>query len=96
VACVVFVLIGAPLGIRARRGGVTVGFVSVAFFLFYYICLIGGEQLADRSILPPWLAMWIANIVLGTMGLLFTLRTIEVGRSGVRPASPIAASPEPA
>ncbi len=77
VACVVFVLVGAPLGIRARRGGVTVGFLSVAFFLFYYICLIGGEQLADRSLLPPWLAMWIADAVLGVFGVVLTLRTTE-------------------
>jgi lipopolysaccharide export system permease protein len=77
VACIVFVLIGAPLGIRARRGGFSIGFLSVAFFLFYYVCLIGGEQLADRSILPPALAMWIANGVLGTAGLILTLRTAE-------------------
>ncbi|MGD8394650.1 MAG: LptF/LptG family permease [Candidatus Eiseniibacteriota bacterium] len=88
VACIVFVLVGAPLGIRARRGGVGIGFLSVAFFIFYYICLIGGEQLADRSFLPPWLAMWIANVVIGALGVAFTLRIIEVGRSGARPAPP--------
>jgi lipopolysaccharide export system permease protein len=77
VACVVFVLVGAPLGIRARRGGVAIGFLSVAFFLFYYICLIGGEQLADRSLLPPWLAMWIADVVLGVLGVIFMLRAVE-------------------
>ncbi len=84
VACVIFVLVGAPLGIRARRGGVTIGFLSVAFFLFYYICLIGGEQLADRSILPPWLAMWIADIVLGALGVVFTLRATEVSMAAER------------
>jgi lipopolysaccharide export system permease protein len=77
IACIVFVLVGAPLGIRARRGGVAIGFLSVAFFLFYYICLIGGEQLADRALLPPWLAMWIADAVLGVLGVIFMLRAIE-------------------
>ena len=76
-ACIVFVLVGAPLGIRARRGGVAIGFLSVAFFLFYYICLIGGEQLADRALLPPWLAMWIADAVLGVLGVIFMLRAVE-------------------
>jgi lipopolysaccharide export system permease protein len=90
VACIVFVLVGAPLGIRSRRGGVAMGFISVVFFIFYYICLIGGEQLADRSILPPWLAMWIANVVIGAIGILLTLRTMEVGKSGVQPAQPAA------
>lgn len=79
VACIVFVLVGAPLGVLARRGGLSIGFLSVAFFLFYYVCLIGGEQLADRSILPPWLAMWMANAVLGAGGIILTLRTAEVG-----------------
>ena len=50
-ACIVFVLVGAPLGMRARRGGLAAGFLSVVFFLFYWACLIGGEQLADRGLL---------------------------------------------
>jgi lipopolysaccharide export system permease protein len=77
-ACVVFVLIGAPLGMRVRRAGPAVAFVSVAFFLFYYLCLVGGEELANRLLLPPWLAMWLPNMVLGTWGLIATLRAIEL------------------
>ena len=46
---------------RVRRAGPAVAFVSVAFFLFYYLCLIGGEELANRLLLPPWLAMWLAE-----------------------------------
>jgi hypothetical protein len=76
----VFVFIGAPLGMRVRRAGPAVAFVSVAFFLFYYLCLIGGEELANRLLLPPWLAMWLPNLVLGTWGLLATLRAIEIWR----------------
>lgn len=82
-ACVVFVFIGAPLGMRVRRAGPAVAFVSVAFFLFYYLCMVGGEELANRLLLPPWLAMWLPNLVLGTWGLLATLRSIEVWRPGV-------------
>ena len=78
VACIVFVLIGAPLGMRVRRAGPSVAFVSVAFFLFYYLCLVGGEELANRLLLPPWLAMWLPNIVLGVWGLISTLRACEL------------------
>ncbi len=77
-ACIVFVLIGAPLGIRARRGGLAAGFFSVGFFIFYYLCLIGGEQLADRSYLPPWISMWLPNIVLGALGLWLTTKICEI------------------
>lgn len=77
-ACVVFVLLGAPLGMRVRRAGPAVAFLSVAFFLFYYLCLVGGEELANRLLLPPWLAMWLPNLVLGALGLHWTLKSCEV------------------
>lgn len=73
-ACFVFVLLGAPLGILVRKGGMRAGVWSIAFFIFYYICLIAGEQLADRRMVRPWLAMWLANLVLGSVGLVLVLR----------------------
>jgi lipopolysaccharide export system permease protein len=77
-ACVVFVLIGAPLGMRVRRAGPAVAFVSIAFFLFYYLCLIGGEELANRLLLPPWLSMWLPNLVLGVWGLHATAQASDL------------------
>jgi lipopolysaccharide export system permease protein len=75
-ACVVFVLIGAPLGIMARRGtfGVAAS-LSLGFFLLYWACLIGGEKLADRGFVDPWFGMWSANIILGLMGMYLSFRT---------------------
>ncbi len=75
-ACVVFVLIGAPLGIIARRGtfGVAAS-LSLGFFLLYWACLIGGEKLADRALIQPWFGMWSANIIIGLLGLYLTFRT---------------------
>jgi lipopolysaccharide export system permease protein len=76
VACIVFVFIGAPLGIMARRGTFGVGAsLSLGFFLLYWASLIGGEKLADRGMLAPWLGMWMANIVLGAVGVILTVRT---------------------
>jgi len=70
VACLVFVLVGAPLGMMARGAGRTVAILaSLTLFLLYWASLIGGEQLADRDIVPPWVAMWGANIVVGLCGL---------------------------
>ncbi|MGE5179315.1 MAG: LptF/LptG family permease [Bacteroidota bacterium] len=77
-ACVVFVLVGAPLGMRARKSGIAVAFLSILFFVFYYLCLAGGEELADRRLVVPWLAMWIPNIVIGAIGLVLTLQTAEL------------------
>lgn len=69
-ACVVFVLVGAPLGYKVRRGGfgIAAGF-SLLFFLMYWACLIGGEKLADRAFVSPFVGMWIANIIIGCFGL---------------------------
>lgn len=75
VACIVFVLIGAPLGIMSRRGGLaTGGGLSLVFFLLYWTFLVGGEDLADRQFISPFLAMWSANIVVGLAGLYFLWR----------------------
>ena len=42
VACILFTLVGAPLGILVRKGGITIASaLSIAFFLIYYILLIG-------------------------------------------------------
>lgn len=86
-ACIVFVLIGVPLGVKARHGGVAVGAgLSIFYFLLFWCFLIGGEQLADRRILDPWLAMWSANIIVGLQGLWLTARMsqettfLEAGR----------------
>lgn len=74
-ACVIFVLIGAPLGIITKRGGFGVAAgMSLGFFLLYWACLIGGEKLADRELLSPFLSMWAANILLGLIGLYLVFR----------------------
>jgi len=69
-ACVIFVLVGAPIALRFPRGGVglVIG-VSFAIFGLYYVGLISGETLADKALLPPWIAMWGANLILLIVGL---------------------------
>jgi lipopolysaccharide export system permease protein len=76
-ACIVFVLLGAPIGMRTRRGGLATSAISIAFIILYYMFLIGGEQLADRTVLPPALAMWAPNIVLGVPGLWLTWQALR-------------------
>jgi len=76
VACIVFVIVGAPLGMMARRGNFGLAAsLSLGFFLFYWACLIGGEKLADRGLLTPFLGMWCANIFLTILGMYLTIRS---------------------
>jgi lipopolysaccharide export system permease protein len=79
-ACIVFVMIGAPIALRFPRGGVglVIG-ASVGIFALYYIGLVGGEALADRLIVGPFLAMWLTNILfLGIAALLLS----RMGKEG--------------
>ena len=78
VACLVFVLVGVPLGIMSRRGGFgTAATLSLGFFILYWACLIGGEKLADRDIVSPFVGMWGANILIGAVGIYLTVRSAK-------------------
>ncbi|MDH3267791.1 MAG: LptF/LptG family permease [Ignavibacteria bacterium] len=75
-ACIVFILIGAPLGVMVRKGGFGVAAsISLLFFLIYWAFLIGGEKLAERGFFSPFIGMWAANFLLGFLGILLTIKT---------------------
>lgn len=75
-ACIVFILIGAPLGVMVRKGGFGVAAsISLFFFLIYWAFLIGGEKLAERGFFSPFIGMWAANFLLGFLGIVLTIKT---------------------
>ncbi|MBN1541533.1 LptF/LptG family permease [candidate division KSB1 bacterium] len=78
VACIIFVLIGAPLGIMGRKGNAAVAAgVSFGFFLLYWAALIGGEELADNQYISPVIAMWGANMLVGLGGIYLVVHSIR-------------------
>ena len=74
-ACLIFVLLGAPIAVRFPRGGVglVIG-VSLLVFALYYVGLIGGESLANEGLVAPFWAMWGTNVILTIVGLVLLLR----------------------
>ncbi|MEW5994919.1 MAG: LptF/LptG family permease, partial [Candidatus Zixiibacteriota bacterium] len=69
-ASLAFILIGAPLAVLSRRGGMGVAIaISILLFTVYWAFLIGGEDLADRGLVSPFWAMWSANFLVGGVGL---------------------------
>ena len=77
-ACIVFVLIGAPLGTMTRKGGFGVAAgISLGFFLVYWAFLIGGEKLSDRDLLSPFWGMWSANILFGILGIILVRKSAK-------------------
>jgi lipopolysaccharide export system permease protein len=94
VACLVFVLLGAPLGASVRRGGFGTGAgISFAFFLLYYTASLGGEKLGDRGIVPPAVGMWAINVVLGLWGLWLIAR--KDGRKRGKRSAPVSPRTSP-
>jgi len=75
-ACLVFGVIGLGLGASNRRDGKLASFVlGIAVIFVYYVLLWLGQAMAKGQMLPPWLAVWLPNIVLAIVGgLLFTWR----------------------
>lgn len=76
VACLVFGLIGLALGASNRRDGKLASFViGTAVIFAYYVLMWLGLAMARGQKIPPWLAMWLPNLVLGALGgLLFAWR----------------------
>jgi LPS export ABC transporter permease LptF/LPS export ABC transporter permease LptG len=70
-ACLIFGLIGLALGVNNRRDGKLASFVlGLGVIFIYYVVLWLGQSLVRGHIVPPWLAAWGPNIVLGVLGLL--------------------------
>ena len=74
-ACIVFGLIGVPLGIQPRRSGKSFGFIfSILILLAYYISLIFFEGLGERKVVPPFFVGWAPNFIFGGLGLYLLIK----------------------
>ena len=101
-ACLVLALVGIPLGLSAKKGGKSSGFVItiVLVFLYYSISLIG-VSFAKEGKVPVVLGAWLADLVflIGGAVLLYRVekRPIDLGfvrriweqlRERLRPPAP--------
>ncbi len=75
-ACIIFGLIGVPLGIQPRRSGRSYGFIlSVFIILAYYISLTIFEIFAEKKTIPPFVAGWAPNFLFGGLGIYLLVKT---------------------
>ncbi len=70
VTCLVFFLIGAPLGAIIRKGGMGLPVVfAILFFLVFHIVSFSMEKLVIAGELEAWPGMWLATLILLPVGL---------------------------
>ena len=78
ICCLIFFLIGAPLGAIIRKGGLGVPIItSVAFFIIYFIIDEAGKKRAMSGDWIPWTGVWLSSMVLAPVGLFLTWRAIN-------------------
>ena len=78
VACILFVLLGTPLGVMSKKGGFAISTgLSFGFFLIYYVLLIGGEEMADRNFLSPLIGMWSPNLIIFLIATYLLANTVR-------------------
>ena len=80
VSCLVFALIGMPLGIRAHRSVRSRGFtIGLLLVLVYYLLRLNGEALVETGRLSPVIGTWAPNVIFAIAGLsLFSLSAREI------------------
>jgi lipopolysaccharide export LptBFGC system permease protein LptF/metal-sulfur cluster biosynthetic enzyme len=69
-ACLVFGLLGVGFGITNVRTGRSFGLLlGLAITIVFYLLALWGQHAAVAGTLPVWLGIWLANIVLGALGV---------------------------
>jgi lipopolysaccharide export system permease protein len=77
-ACIVFGLIGVPLGIQPRRSARSYGFILGIFILMtYYMSLTASEILAMKKTIPAFLAGWTPNFLFFGLGVYLLVKTAK-------------------
>ena len=83
-ACLVLALVGIPLGLSAKKGGKSTGFVlTIGLVFLYYLISLAGMSMARTGKLPVGPAVWMGNILFFIAGIVLLWRTdrmpIEIG-----------------
>ena len=78
VACLIFFLIGAPLGALIRKGGLgTPAIISVLFFVAYWVIDISGTKLARDGAVDAFTGVFISSYILLPTGMFLTWKAIH-------------------
>jgi LPS export ABC transporter permease LptF/LPS export ABC transporter permease LptG len=80
-ACLVFVLLGVPMGVRPRRGGRAAGLILTLILIGgYYFLFVSGDHMAVQGRISPGWGVWAANIAATALGVILLWRTENIRR----------------
>ena len=78
-ATFIFTLIGLPLAVVTRRGEAVVSFsLSMAIVAIYYTLFLWGRALAVEGNIPPLLALWMPNVLMGGGGVYLIKKVLSL------------------
>ncbi|MHC5012740.1 MAG: LptF/LptG family permease, partial [Planctomycetota bacterium] len=64
-AAFLFAILGVPLGITRVRSGKGAGFaLAIIVIAVYWLVFTSTRDLGNRGLIPPWLGVWAANLVM--------------------------------
>jgi lipopolysaccharide export system permease protein len=62
--CLLLSLLGMPLGLQAGPGRKSSGIpLALFFFILYYIVFTVGKVIAQETVVPVFVAMWLPNVI---------------------------------
>jgi lipopolysaccharide export system permease protein len=77
-ACLVFTMVGAPMGMFSRRSGKSLGFgYAVVILVVYYILLTLGQGWAISEKVNPVFSAWMPDIFIGAIGFILILKKLR-------------------
>ena len=76
VACLTMGLLAFPLGMQSKTAKRSFGLIlCLFFFLLYYVLLTAGYAFGEDGTLAPEIGMWLPNVTMGSIGILFLIQT---------------------
>lgn len=77
-ACLTLGILAVSLGIQLNSMQRSTGYgIGLFFFLLYYLLLVLGWSAGETGLYPPFLGMWMPNVVLSGAGVLLFFRTAK-------------------
>ncbi|HOW27890.1 MAG TPA: LptF/LptG family permease [Elusimicrobiota bacterium] len=73
----VVILIGIPFGFQKRSGKVRAIGVALLTAFFYFGLMQFGRAIGQKDWCPPLMGAWMANIIFGTVGIVFFSRMMK-------------------